>query len=176
MIRCDATGTFRQSTSSAHVDNDLVCIPAASPFRPRRRPRPRIYGTQTAFVVGKQVGQDEIDVDASGRVKVHFNWDRRKTSFEGKPTRHIRVSQPWAGQGYGMTLVPRVGDELVVAFLDGDPDEPIVVGRVHNPVYPDPLNFKDPDQHTVSIWKSRSSPGERGGGRLVQHGDDAGQE
>jgi type VI secretion system secreted protein VgrG len=158
VVGCDASWSFRQDSSSAQLSTSLLCIPAAVPFRPKRLPRPRIYGTQTAFVVGKKAGQDEIDVDASGRVKVHFNWDRRKTSFEGVPTRYIRVSQPWAGQGHGMTLVPRVGDELVIAFLDGDPDEPIVVGRVHNPIYPDPLNFADPDQHTISTWKSKSSP------------------
>jgi type VI secretion system secreted protein VgrG len=158
VVECESTATFQQSTSKSHVDHTLSCIRADTPYRPRRSPKPRILGTQTAFVVGKQVGQDEIDVDAVGRVKVHFNWDRRQSSFQGKPTRFIRVSQPWAGQGHGMTLVPRVGDELVVAFLDGDPDEPIVVGRVHNPVYPDPLSLSDPNQHTVSTWKSKSSP------------------
>ena len=137
-------------------------IPAKARYRPARRPKPRIYGTQTAFVVGKQLSADEIDVDSYGRVKVHFTWDRRETSFAGRPTRHIRVAQAWAGQGYGMVLLPRVGDELVISYIDGDPDEPIAVGRVHNAVYTSPLKLPDTDDTTVSIWKSRSSPAEPG--------------
>ena len=83
------------------MNHVLECISADVFFRPRRHPKPRIYGTQTAFVVGKQLSKDEIDVDKFGRVKVHFTWDRRDTSFEGKPTRFIRVSHGWAGQGFG---------------------------------------------------------------------------
>lgn len=144
------------------VSHSHETIPATVRFRPPRRPKPRIHGTQTAFVVGKQLSADEIDVDEYGRVKVHFTWDRRETSFEGKPTRHIRVSQAWAGQGYGMVLLPRVGDELVISYIDGDPDEPIAVGRVHNAVYTSPLKLPDTDDTTVSIWKSRSSPADPG--------------
>lgn len=140
----------------------LECTPAAEKWRPQRRPKPRIHGTQTAFVVGKKLSEDEIDVDKYGRVKVHFTWDRRQSSFEGKPTRWIRVSQGWAGQNYGLVLLPRVGDEVVVAYLDGDPDEPLIVGRVHNAVYTTPLNLTNADDFTVSIWKSRSSPADKG--------------
>ncbi|MFS8069356.1 MAG: type VI secretion system Vgr family protein, partial [Byssovorax sp.] len=139
----------------------LQCTSAAERYRPARRPKPRIHGTQTAFVVGKKVGEDEIEVDKYGRVKVHFTWDRRDSSFEGKPTRFIRVSQAWAGQGYGMVLLPRVGDEVIVAYLDGDLDEPLIVGRVHNAVYTSPLNLASADDFTVSIWKSRSSPADK---------------
>lgn len=137
-------------------------LPASVRHRPPRRPKPRIHGTQTAFVVGKHGSADEIDVDAYGRVKARFTWDRRPTSAAGKPTRHIRVSQAWAGQGYGMVLLPRVGDELVITYLDGDPDEPIAVGRVHNAVNTSPLKLPDTDDTTVSIWKSRSSPADAG--------------
>jgi type VI secretion system secreted protein VgrG len=140
------------------LHHSLETIPAEVRYRAARRPKPRIHGTQTAFVVGKKQNADEIDVDKYGRVKVRFTWDRRLTSVEGKPTRFIRVSQGWAGQGYGMVLLPRVGDELIVSYLDGDPDEPIAVGRVHNAVYASPLNLPDTDDVTVSIWKSRSSP------------------
>jgi type VI secretion system secreted protein VgrG len=145
----------------ALVSHLLECRSAAEKFRPQRRPKPRIHGTQTAFVVGRHENQDEIDVDKYGRVKVRFTWDRRPSSVEGKPTRFIRVSQGWAGQGYGMVLLPRVGDELVVAYLDGDPDEPIAVGRVHNAVFTSPLNPAAGDDQTVSIWKSRSSPADK---------------
>ena len=144
------------------VHHSHETIPASARYRPPRRPKPRIHGTQTAFVVGKKQNADEIDVDKYGRVKVRFTWDRRSTSVEGKPTRFIRVSQGWAGQGYGMVLLPRVGDELIVAYLDGDPDEPIAVGRVHNAVYTSPLKLPDTDDTTVSMWKSRSSPAEKG--------------
>jgi type VI secretion system secreted protein VgrG len=158
----------------------LECMPASAPFRPQRRPKPRIYGTQTAFVVGKQMGKDEIDVDKYGRVKVHFTWDRRETSFEGKPTRFIRVSHGWAGQGYGFVMLPRVGDEVVVAYLEGDPDEPIIVGRVHNTIYTTPLNLADASEQTVSIWKSKSSPADPGSSEdkynMVRMQDKAGAE
>lgn len=163
---------------ASHV---LQGIPAAEKYRPARRPKPRIHGTQTAFVVGKNLSEDEIEVDKYGRVKVHFTWDRRDTSFEGKPTRFIRVSQAWAGQGYGMVLLPRVGDEVIVTYLDGDPDEPLVVGRVHNAVYTSPLNLaSNPDDFTVSIWKSRSSPADKSSGEdrynMVRMQDKAGAE
>lgn len=164
----------------AFVTNLFETMPAAEFYRPARRPKPRIHGTQTAFVVGKKVGEDEIDVDNYGRVKVHFTWDRRAESFEGKPTRYIRVSQGWAGQGYGFVMLPRVGDELVVAYLDGDPDEPIVVGRVHNAVYTSPLNLPNSDDVTVSMWKSKSSPADKNSTEdkynLVRMQDKAGSE
>jgi type VI secretion system secreted protein VgrG len=131
----------------------LQCIPVSVPFRPARRPKPRIHGTQTAFVVTPD-GKD-VDVDAYGRVEVEFRWDRRDTHSAGA-SRRVRVSQPWAGAGFGMTLLPRRNEEVVVAYLDGDPDEPIIVGRVHDGVLRDPLDL--PAQQTQSIWKSRSVP------------------
>ena len=165
---------------SARMSHVLECIPASTFFRPKRRPKSRIYGTQTAFVVGKQISKDEIDVDRFGRVKVHFTWDRRDSSFEGKPTRFIRVSQGWAGQGYGFVMLPRVGDEVIIAYLEGDPDEPIIVGRVHNTVYTTPLNLADASEHTVSMWKSRSSPADPGSNEdrynLVRMQDKSGAE
>jgi type VI secretion system secreted protein VgrG len=177
-----------RSRVSAHVEpgggarmsHVLECIPASTFYRPRRRPKARIYGTQTAFVVGKQLSKDEIDVDKFGRVKVHFTWDRRDTSFEGKPTRFIRVSHGWAGQGYGFVMLPRVGDEVIIAYLEGDPDEPIIVGRVHNTVYTTPLNLADASEHTVSMWKSKSSPADPGSSEdrfnLVRMQDKSGAE
>ena len=169
-----------EAGGGAVMSHLLECIPASAFFRPVRRPKPRIYGTQTAFVVGKQLGKDEIEVDKFGRVKVHFTWDRRGSSFEGKPTRFIRVSQGWAGQGYGFVMLPRVGDEVIVSYLEGDPDEPIIVGRVHNTVHTTPLNLSDPSEHTVSIWKSKSSPATPGSNEdrfnLVRMQDKAGSE
>lgn len=149
----------------------LRCIPSAVRFRPPRPPKPRVHGTQTAFVV-VPVGE-EIDVDEHGRIEVEFRWDRRDTHAAGA-SRRVRVSQPWAGAGYGMTLIPRKDDEVVVAYLDGDPDEPIVVGRVHNGAHIDPLAL--PAQKTESIWKSRSVPGGPEAYNMVRMEDAAGAE
>ncbi|MEO5730745.1 MAG: type VI secretion system tip protein TssI/VgrG, partial [Byssovorax sp.] len=173
ILQLDGTG----SPVGSHV---LDCVDASDRYRPRRGPKPRILGTQTAFVVGKRVSEDEIDVDKYGRVKVHFTWDRRDSSFEGKPTRFIRVSQGWAGQGYGFVMLPRVGDEVIVSYLDGDPDEPIIIGRVHNAVYTSPLNLTSSDDFTVSMWKSCSSPKDESSSEdrfnLVRMQDKAGEE
>ena len=88
-----------------------------------------MQGCQTAVVVGP--GGEEIYTDKYGRVKVQFHWDR-----EGKKNENsscwIRVSHPWAGQGWGAVSIPRIGQEVIVDFLEGDPDQPIIVGRVYN--------------------------------------------
>jgi type VI secretion system secreted protein VgrG len=160
------------SGGSAVVDHRMECTPQSHPFQPKRRPKPRIWGTQTAFVVGEQAGVDEIDVDELGRVKVEFRWDRRDL-HEGKPTRRVRASQGWANAGYGFVMLPRVNEEVIVAYLDGDPDEPIIIGRVHNAVVTSPLKL--PDEKTVSVWRSKSSPSSDGYNEIRME-DKAGQE
>ncbi|WP_437736671.1 type VI secretion system Vgr family protein [Sorangium sp. So ce1335] len=150
----------------------LVCVPAVDPWRPARRPRPRILGTQTAFVVGNKAGVDEIDVDEHGRVKVEFRWDRRDL-HEGNPTRFVRVSQGWAGLDYGMVMLPRVNEEVIIAYLDGDPDEPVIVGRLHNAWSVAPLKL--PAEKTRSIWKSKTSPGGEGFNQIMME-DKKGEE
>jgi type VI secretion system secreted protein VgrG len=132
--------------------------------------RPRILGPQSAVVVGPS--GEEIHVDEFGRVRVQFFWDPEATSDEHSSC-WIRVSQGWAGAGYGMTMLPRVGQEVLVGFLDGDPDQPIVVGRVHNAneQVPYPL----PRNKTVSTWKSRSTPSSDGFNE-IKFDDDAGNE
>jgi type VI secretion system secreted protein VgrG len=144
---------------------------ASDPYRPpRSTPRPRIQGTQSALVVGPP--GEEIYTDEIGRVRVQFHWDR-----EGKrdPLSSIwmRVSQGWAGSGYGVFSVPRVGHEVLVDFLDGDPDSPIVVGRVFNAVAQVPHAL--PANKTVSTWRSESSPG-GGGFNEIRFEDAAGRE
>jgi type VI secretion system secreted protein VgrG len=134
----------------------VEAVPAHLPERPRRLPLPRVIGTQTAVVVGPE--GEEIDVDALGRVCLRFRWDRRAKHHD--TTRRVRVSQGWAGPGYGLSCVPRVGDEVIVEFLDGDPDQPIVIGRVHNGINPTPLTL--PEQKACSTWRSRSTPGGEG--------------
>jgi type VI secretion system secreted protein VgrG len=136
---------------------ELTLLDQAQRFRPPRPPKPRIHGTQTAVVVGAQ--GEEIDVDRFGRVEIEFRWDRRDL-HTGGTSRRVRVAQGWAGAGYGLVTLPRVKDEVIVAYLDGDPDEPIIVGRVHNAVSTTPLAL--PADKTVSVWRSKSSPGGNG--------------
>jgi type VI secretion system secreted protein VgrG len=124
-------GDYR-SWESAPFDyrNDFLAIPYSVPYRPLHdTPKPRIWGTQTALVVG--MAGEEIWTDKNGRVKVQFYWDRLGKKDENSSC-WIRVSQPWAGKGWGSLSVPRIGQEVVVEFLEGDPDLPIITGRVYN--------------------------------------------
>ncbi len=124
---------------------------------PHVTPRPRIVGVQSAVVVGPR--GEEIHTDEFGRVRVQFHWDREGTLDE-RSSCWIRVSQAWAGSSFGMMVIPRVGQEVLVDFFDGDPDRPIVTGRVYNNTtrVPYPL----PENKTKSTWKSDSSPGSGG--------------
>ena len=136
-----------------NYQNSFRCIPAALPYRPARdTPRPRVEGAQTAVVVGPQ-GQ-EIAADKYGRVKVQFFWDREGQKDTGSSC-WVRVASPWAGKQWGAVHIPRVGQEVVVAFLDGDPDQPIIVGSVYNAENMPPYTL--PDNVTQSGLKSRSS-------------------
>lgn len=150
VLRCE---THARGQTSKHR---LQCVPLATSRRPALRSKPRVIGTHTAFVVGDE-GR-EIDVDEHGRVCVKFHWDRRADTKE--TSRRARVSQGWAGPGYGFVCLPRIGDEVIVEFLDGDPDQPIIVGRVHNGLAKPPQTL--PAQATRSTWRSRSSPGGQG--------------
>jgi type VI secretion system secreted protein VgrG len=110
--------------------SSFTCIPSTTFFRPTRVTRkPVIPGPQTAHVVGAP--GKEIEVDEHARVKVQFHWDRYG-KFDDNSSCWMRVSQPWAGKGYGGMNIPRVGVEVIVEFIDGDPDRPIITGRVYN--------------------------------------------
>ncbi|TWT46215.1 Phage-related baseplate assembly protein [Phycisphaerae bacterium RAS1] len=136
---------------------EIRAIPSSVQYRaPRGTPRPIVHGSQTAVVVGPS--GEEIHTDKYGRVKVQFHWDLLGQKNE-KSTCFIRVSQGWAGAGYGLVALPRVGHEVIVDFLEGDPDKPLITGRVHNGEHLPPYL---PDEPTKSTWKSLSSPG--GGG------------
>ncbi|MEZ4297454.1 MAG: type VI secretion system tip protein TssI/VgrG [Polyangiaceae bacterium] len=137
----------------AALSHELTVIAADVPFRPRVWPKPRAQGVQTAFVVG-DTPPGTVNTDEYGRVKVEFRWDRRDLG-KGNPTRWVRVAQAWAGPGYGFVTLPRVGDEVLVAYSEGDPDLPLVVGRVHNATSATPLSLPD-EQKTLSVWKSQS--------------------
>ena len=124
------------------------------PYRPAlKTQKPQVHGVQSAMVVGPK-GQ-EIHTDEFGRVRVQFPWDREGKGDDGSSC-WIRVSQGWGGTGFGMINLPRIGQEVLVGFLDGDPDDPIVVGRVFNAIQQVP--YKLPENKTVSGWKTNSSP------------------
>ncbi|WP_438044458.1 type VI secretion system Vgr family protein [Sorangium sp. So ce128] len=143
---------------------------AEAPYAPPlRAPKPRIHGVQSARVVGPP-GQ-EIHTDELGRVRVHFPWDRAGTR-DPEASMWIRVSHGWAGAGHGLLALPRVGQEVLVTFLEGDPDQPVVLGRAHNAIEPAPYGL--PGSKAISAWKSESSPG--GGGFNEIKLDDAGGE
>lgn len=138
--------------------NSFQCIPHPTPFRPTRRtPVPVVHGTQTAIVVGP--AGEEIYTDKYGRVKVQFHWDRIG-QYNETSSCWIRVSHLWAGKGWGAINLPRIGQEVIVDFLEGDPDQPIITGRVYNGESMPP--YKLPDEQTKSTLKSYSSKG--GGG------------
>jgi len=135
-----------------------AAVPASEPYRPPRcTPKPEVSSVQTAVVVGPP-GQ-EIYTDAHGRVRVQFRWDR-EGALDERSSCWLRVSQGWAGAGFGMFALPRVGQEVLVGFDDGDPDQPIIVGRVANTLNPAPLRL--PAEQAQSVWRSASSPGGEG--------------
>jgi type VI secretion system secreted protein VgrG len=144
-------GYGREGASS--YSNSFTCIPHEVPFRPiQRTPKPLISGAQTATVVG--ASGEEIDVDEFGRVIVKFHWDRSDARDETSSCR-VRVSQNWAGKAWGAIFHPRIGQEVIVEFLEGDPDRPIITGRVYNGEQTVPFDLPA-DKHKSGI-KSRST-------------------
>jgi len=142
-----------QATADMHYANEFTCIPFALPFRPERStPRPVVRGSQTAVVVGP--GGEEIFTDKYSRVKVQFHWDRDGKGDAGSSC-WVRVASPWAGKNWGMIHIPRIGQEVLIDFLEGDPDQPIVVGSVYNADQMPPYDL--PANKTQSGIKTRSS-------------------
>ena len=137
------------------VECSFEAVTSKAPYRARSvTPKSLVHGPQTAFVVGP--AGDEIHTDKHGRVKVQFHWDRLGKK-DDKSSCWVRVSQPWAGKGFGFVQIPRIGDEVVVSFLEGDPDRPLITGRVYNAVNDPPYLL--PKHATVSGVKTRSSKG-----------------
>ena len=137
---------------------DVKGVPGDTAFRLQRTtPRPLIRGPQTAVVVGSS--GDEVMTDKYGRIKVRFHWDRSDTQDDAR-TCWIRVAQSWAGAGWGGMHIPRVGQEVVVEFLEGNPDRPLVTGVVYNATNTVPYAL--PDKKTVSTMKTNSSTGGNG--------------
>ncbi len=144
---------------------------ADAPYRPPlSTPAPRVQGVESATVVGP--AGEEIHVDEFGRVRVHFHWDRESQMNE-RSSCWIHVSQPWGGAGFGATNLPRVGQEVVVDFLGGDPDRPIIVGRVYTNLQKVP--YKLPENRTQSGLRSNSTGG-GGGYNELMFEDRAGSE
>lgn len=128
------------------------------PYRPAQvTPKPSVQGLQSAVVVGSP--GEEIHTDEYGRVRVQFHWDRQ-SGYDDNSSCWVRVSQGWAGPGFGMICLPRVHQEVLVAFLEGDPDLPVVVGRLFNEASKVPYPL--PENKTKSGWKSDSTPGSGG--------------
>jgi type VI secretion system secreted protein VgrG len=142
-----------EGTGETGYSNSFTCIPQAVPFRPARQTaKPIVYGTQTAVVTGPP--GEEIYTDKYGRVKVQFHWDREGRK-DDKTSCWIRVAQPWAGKTWGAIWIPRIGQEVVVDFLEGDPDRPLIIGSVYNAEQMPPYDL--PANKTQSGIKSRSS-------------------
>ena len=141
------------SSGEMNFHNNISAISSKQQFRaPRMTPKPMVQGPQTAVVVGPS--GEEIWTDKYGRVKLQFHWDRYGKSDENSSC-WVRVSQVWAGQGWGSIHIPRIGHEVIVEFLEGDPDRPIITGRVYNGDNGVPYDL--PANQTQSGIKSRSS-------------------
>jgi type VI secretion system secreted protein VgrG len=147
------------SAVPASYANTFTCIPKTTPFRPARvTPKPVVQGLQTAVIVGPK--GEEIHTDKYGRVKVQFHWDRQGKR-DDKSSGWIRVAQSWAGKQWGALFLPRIGQEVVVDFLEGDPDRPLITGAVYNAENMPPYQL--PARQTQSGIKTSSS---RGGGAV----------
>lgn len=145
--------SVRINGSSGQFEAHFTAFPPDLPFRPLdTATKPRIHSTQTALVVGKE--GEEIWLDQYGRIKVQFHWDRQGQKDE-KSSCWVRVAQNWAGKNYGIMFFPRVGQEVVVTFLDGDPDRPLVTGSVYNAEQTVPYSL--PDNSTKSTIKTQTS-------------------
>ncbi|WP_343628422.1 type VI secretion system tip protein TssI/VgrG [Roseateles sp.] len=131
------------------------CIPAAQQYRPpRRTPKPLVPGPQTAIVTGP--AGEEIHTDKFGRVKVQFHWDRRGQRNE-RSSCWVSVAHPWAGSNFGGIHIPRIGQEVIVGFIEGDPDAPIIIGRTYNGENLPPWDL--PANATQSGFLTRSTKG-----------------
>lgn len=146
------------SESGTSYSNSFTAVPSSVTIRPEKTAeKPVVEGVQTAIVTGQS--GEEIYTDEHGRVKVQFHWDRLGKN-DDKSSCWIRVSQAWAGAGWGAMYIPRIGQEVIVDFIEGDPDRPIITGRVYHGTNTPPYSL--PNEKTKSTIKSDSTIG--GGG------------
>ena len=163
-----ATGT----NSEDFYEESFIALPASIQYRaPRITPIPRTHGPQTARVVGPE--GEEIWTDKYGRIKVQFHWDRYGKKNENSSC-WVRVSSPWAGGGFGGLQLPRIKDEVVVDFIGGCPDRPIVLGRVYNANNMPPVEL--PGKSTISGFRSQSVFGDMGTTNMMLFDDTLGAE
>lgn len=150
----DQSGLASHGQPAQGYHNSFNCIPAKTLFQPPLLPKQLIHGPQTAVVVGPN--GESIHADNYGRVKIHFHWVRNSGKDE-QSSCWVRVAQPWAGRGFGAFFLPRIGQEVLVQFLDGDPDRPLIVGSVHNAENLPPYAL--PGEHSRSGIKTQSTKG-----------------
>ena len=149
----------------ADYDCRFVALKSQQPFRPERlTPKPVVQGPQTAITVGPN--GESIHTDKLGRVKVHFHWNRYSKKDDTSSC-WIRVSQNWGGKGWGGMFIPHVGQEVIVQFLEGDPDMPLITGRVYNAENMPPVPL--PAGKTQSIIR------DHGSNRIIMEGDGGNQ-
>ncbi|WP_447046027.1 type VI secretion system tip protein TssI/VgrG [Vreelandella sp. H-I2] len=170
MTQCDAHLQGRAGTEAmTRYYSQLTLIPGDTPWRATPTPKPRVDGPQVAFVVGPE--GEEIHCDEHGRVKVQFPWDRY-----GEPNETascwVRVAQGWAGGGYGSIAIPRIGHEVIISFLEGDPDQPLITGRTYHAVNTAPYSL--PEHKTRTVIRTQSHKAE--GFNELRFEDEAGEE
>lgn len=162
------TARGRVEDGRHQLENEFFAQPEGAPYAPpRKTPRPRIHGVQTATVTGPTQGEEEIHTDKYGRVKVRFRWDRI-SQYDDHSSAWLRVLQAPLG---GQLIIPRVGWEVMVTFVDGDPDKPLVVGRLYNAERIPPYAL--PSEKTAGAIKTSSSPGGAGSNE-IKFGDSGG--
>ncbi|WGI26961.1 type VI secretion system tip protein TssI/VgrG [Halomonas alkaliantarctica] len=162
MTQVDANGMTRYY-------NQLTLIPGDTPWRATPNPKPRVDGPQVAFVVGPE--GEEIHCDENGRVKVQFPWDRYAEPNDTASC-WVRVAQGWAGGGYGSIAIPRIGHEVIISFLEGDPDQPLITGRTYHAVNTAPYPL--PEHKTSTVIRTQSHKAE--GFNELRFEDEAGEE
>ncbi len=167
LVKVEHSYSFKDDVEA--YSNTFACVPAEVVYRPKRKSRSLSQVLETAEVVGP--AGDQIHTDAFGRIKVQFHWDR-----QGQKNEHsscfIRVAQPWAGASWGTQFIPRIGDEVLVSFVGGDEDRPMVIGSVYNATHPPP--FPLPLAKTKSGIKTQSVGGS--GSNELSFEDGAGAE
>ena len=152
-----ATGEEQEAPATAY-SNEFECVPFDAVVRPLAdTPKPRVHGPQTAIVTGPS--GEEIHTDKYGRIQVQFYWEEQPT-YQARSSCWVRVAQSWAGAGWGTQFIPRIDMEVMIEFLEGNPDRPLCTGCVYNGEYPPP--FAVPENKTQSGWRTNTSPG--GGG------------
>ena len=154
--RMEGGDVHASGTLASKYENEFIAIPVATRYRPpRTTPRPSVRGTQVAKVVGSG-GARNIDVDKEGRVLIEFPWDRG-AGKDGKSTHRVHVASVWGGAKWGFVQIPRIDQEVLVEYLEGDIDRPLITGRVYNKQHEHPYDL--PANKTQSGWKSQTLDG-----------------